>query len=135
MNYHGYKITEKDNGFYVFALLPFSDPELAMETFEFYVANTPQATMSQYLMHCDFDNVTLEKVLMNPMDLINNNFPSEAKCMNVSNEYVSLIPPPKPKREAKKKAEPKEPKPAKPRGKKSTQKVEISLNKQNVDMS
>ena len=68
MNYHGYKITEKDNGFYVFALLPFCDPELAMKTFEFYVANTPQSTMSQYLMHCDFDNMTIEKVLMNPME-------------------------------------------------------------------
>jgi len=71
-------------------------------------------------MICDFDNMTIEKVNMNPIDVINKNFLANDKNMLISDSFKSLIPPPKPKREPKKKAEkePKEKKEPKPRGKK-----------------
>ena len=120
MNYNVFKLTELQNNFYTYIVSPFDDTELTMETFEHFVSNSPQLLMCQYLMICDFDNMTIEKVNMNPIDVINKNFLANDKNMLISDSFKSLIPPPKPKREPKKKAEkePKEKKEPKPRGKK-----------------
>ena len=120
MNYHVYKLTEHQNNFYVYTISPFDDTELTMESFEHFVANSPQVPMCQYLMICDFDNMTIEKSSMNPIEVINKSFPPDDKNMLISDSFKSLIPPPKSKREPKKKSEkePKEAKPVKPRGKK-----------------
>ena len=61
MNYSVYKITENENGFYFFIVSPFENANLAMETAEFYVSNSPQIPMCQYLMICDWDNMNVGK--------------------------------------------------------------------------
>ena len=62
----------------------------------------------------------IEKVAdINPIDVINGNFPTDPKNMDTSDEYKKLLPQPK---EPKVKKEPKEPKPKKepkPRAKKA----------------
>ena len=124
MNFQSFKITENDHGFYFFTISPFEDPEVVMETVEHFVSNSPQIQMCQYLIHCDFDNMKIEKANISCIDIINKNIPNDSKCMNVSSDYVSLIPPPKKKREAKPKAD--KP-PPKPRGKKAANtKISIS---------
>ena len=106
MNFHLFKITEKQNDFYVYYISLFDDPELTMETFEHWVSNSPQNQICQYLMSCDFDEMTTEKVIgISASDAINNRFPSDPKCMNISNDFVPLIPPAKPKRQPKAKAQ------------------------------
>ena len=138
MNYSVYKFTENENGFYFYFLSPFSEQniECVCESIEHYISNE-HTQMNQYLLHCDFDNTKIEKVSHLPaIDVINKTTSViDPKCMNVSNDFVALIPPPKAKREPKKKAEPKEPKPAKPRGKKSTQNVSISIEPQTLNMN
>ena len=130
MQYSVFKITEHDHEFFLYFVSPFGEQqsELALESAEHWISNNPELQMNQYLMTIDFDKVTCEKVSLNPADVVAGRVPHDPKCVNVSQEYLPLIPPPKPKREPKKKAEkpPKEPKQPKPRGKKSTQKVEIS---------
>ena len=101
MNYHGYKFSEHENGYYFYFLSPFdgSDLDLVLETVEHYI-------VCQYLNSIDFDTVNVEKVIGgSAMDIINNTFPHDDKCMNVSDSFKSLIPPPKAKRQPKKKAE------------------------------
>ena len=132
MNFHTFKITESQNAFYVYFVSLFDDSDLTMETFEHFVANSEQIPMCQYLITCDFDEMKVEKVNVNPIDVINKNLPQDSKCMNICNDFVSHIPPPKPKRTPKPKAD----KPApKPKGKKSTQKVDISTEPVTVAMN
>ena len=93
--------------------------------------------MNQYLHSIDFDNVKVEIVYINPIDVINNNFPPDEKNMLISSLYISLIPAPKAKRTPKPKADkpPKEKKEPKPRvAKKITQKVQISTEPQVLKM-
>ena len=70
--------------------------------------------MNQYLNSIDFDTVKIDKVKINPIDVINKTLPADEKCMNISDSYISLIPPPKVKRVPKPKAE-KQPKKKKSR--------------------
>ena len=132
MNYSVFKITENEHGYFFFIVSPFEDADLAMETAGFYVSNSPQIPMCQYLMVCDWDNMNVEKVSMCQIDVINKTFQPDDKNMLVSSSFVPLIPPPKKKREAKPKAD----KPApKPKGKKAAQKVEISTEPTTVNMN
>ena len=135
MNFHSYKVTENDHGFYFFTISPFEDPEVVMETVEHFVSNSPQIQMCQYLIHCDFDNMKIEKANISCIDIINKNIPNDSKCMNVSSDYVSLIPPPKEKK--KREAKPKADKPPpKPRGKKAANtKISISTEPQTINMN
>ena len=131
MNYYGFKLTEADHGYYFYFLSPFDgqDIDLVAESIEHYISNVP-TEMNKYLVTVNFDEVKIERVIStSAMDIINNQFPNDTKCMNVSNEYVSHIPPPKPKRTPKPKGE------AKPKGKKSTQKVEISTENTTLNMN
>ena len=59
MNFHPYKVTENDHGFYFFTISPFDNEEIVMETVEHFVSNSPQNQMCQYLIHCDFDNMKI----------------------------------------------------------------------------
>ena len=107
MNYYAYKFTENDHGYFFYFLSPFDGKEidLVQESVEHYISNEP-SDMNKYLMSVNFDEVKIERVIgVTAMDIINNSFPSDPKCMNVSTEYVSLIPPPKPKRQPKAKAQ------------------------------
>ena len=92
--------------------------------------------MNQYLHSIDFDNVKVEIVHINPIDVLNNNFPPDEKNMIMSSSYIYLIPAPKAKRTPKPKADkpPKEKKDPKPRAKKSVQKVQISTEPQVLKM-
>ena len=134
MNFQTYKITEKDHDFFLYTISLFDgdDSDFVMEQFEHYVSNSPKNQMCQYLVHCDFDEMTIEKVGISPCDVINKNLPHDPKCMNLSSDYVPLIPPPKAKRTPKPKADkpPKEAKP-KPKGGKAQQNIEAVLNTAN----
>ena len=93
--------------------------------------------MNQYLHSIDFDNVKVEIVHINPIDVINHNFPPDEKNMLISSSYISLIPPPKAKRTPKPKADkpPKEKKEHKAKkGAKTVQKVQISTEPQVLKM-
>ena len=132
MNFFSYKITEKDHDFFLYTISPFDgeDNDFVMEQIEHWVANSPQNQICQYLVHCDFDAMTIEKLGISPSDIINKNIPHDPKCLNVSTDYIPLIPPPKPKRTPKPKAE-KPQKEPKPKGKKTQQNVETALNATN----
>ena len=105
MNYYSFKLTD-ENGFYFYFISPFdgSDMDLVSENIEHYVANQ-QSQMNQYLMTVDFDAVKIEKVDMPPSSILSKAFQPDDKNMLVSNEYASLIPPPKAKRASKPKSE------------------------------
>ena len=50
----------------------------------------------------NFDKVTVEKVLdVSPSQVLSKSFRSDEKCMNVADSFKSFIPPPKAKRQAK----------------------------------
>lgn len=136
MNYSAFKFTENDNGFYFYFISPFSQQNIdfVAESIEHYISNEP-TEMNKYLHSVDFDNVKVEPAVgVSVMDIINKQFAPDPKCMNISQEYVSLIPAPKPRKE-KKEPKPKAEKAAKPRGKKSTQKVEISVEPTTLSMN
>ena len=120
MNYNVFKLSESENNYYFYFISPFSEQnnELALESIEHYISNE-STQMNQYLHNINFDEVKIEKVNMNPIDVINKNFPADDKNMLISDSYKAFIPLPKEKkkREVKPK-EPKEKKDPKPRGKK-----------------
>ena len=137
MNYHAYKFTENDHGYYFYFLSPFNGEEMDLveESIEHYIANDVKNPMCEYLNHIDFDNVKIEKVIGGSvMDIVNNSFPQDDKNMSVSDSYKPLIPPPKPKRTPKPKAD-KPTKEPKAKGKKSTQKVDISTENTTLNMN
>ena len=139
MNFHTFKFSETENNFYFYFISPFSGEniDLVSEQIEHYIANEP-TQMNQYLNSIDFDAVKIEKVSINPIDVINKTLPSDDACMNTSDKYVSLIPPPKVKRTPKPKADkpPKEKKEPKPRSaKKGIQNVQISAEPVVMDMN
>ena len=77
----------------------------------------------------NFDKVTVEKVLdVSPSQVLSKSFPSDEKCMNVSDSFKSFIPLPEAKRQAKPKA--KKEKKAKPKSK-----VTVSIENTALDMS
>ena len=138
MNFHVFKFQELENGFYFFFISLFNGEniDLVSESIEHYISNE-RNQMNQYLNSIDFDTVKIDKVQINPMDVINKTLPADEKCMNISDSYISLIPPPKVKRVPKPKAdkpvkEKKEPKAKK--GAKTVQKVQISTEPQVLKM-
>ena len=135
MNYNVYRLTENDHGYYFYFLSSFSESNMdcVAESIEHYISNE-STPMNQYLNIIDFDAVKIEKVNISPIDVINKSFSNDEKNMLISDSWKSLIPPPKPKREPKKKADPKEPKQAKPRGKKAPH-VNISTEPTTVQMN
>ena len=126
MNFQTFKITE-ENGYYVYFVSPFEDSNFVLEQVEHYLANNPSIPMCQYLYTCNFDKMQVEKSSINPCDVITKTLPQDVKCMNISNDFVSHIPLPKPKKEAKKKAD-KPAKEAKHRAK-ASKKVDIARKK------
>ena len=139
MQYSVFKLTEHDHDFFLYFVSPFGEQQsdLALESVEHWISHAPELQMNQYLMSIDFDNVTCEKASISPIDVVSGRIPQDAKCLNNSQDFIALIPPPKPKRAAKPKAEkvPKEAKPkAKPRGK-TPQKVDISTENTTVEMN
>ena len=138
MNFHVFKFQELENGFYFFFISLFNGEniDLVSESIEHYISNEP-TQMNQYLNSIDFDTVKIDTAQINPIDVINNNFPPDEKNMLISTSYISLIPPPKVKRVPKPKADKpaKEKKEPKQRGaKKSTQNVTISTEPQVLKM-
>ena len=141
MNFHVFKFSEAENGHYFFLISPFNGDniDLMSESIEHYISNelTP---MNQYLNNIDFSTVKVEKVQMNPIDVINKSFQPDEKNMLISSSFVSLIPPPPPpkvKKAPKSKADKpvKEKKEPKQRAKKGTQNVQISTEPVIVDMN
>ena len=111
MNYYAYKFTENDHGYFFYFLSPFDGKEIDLveESIEHYISNEP-SDMNKYLMNVNFDEVKVERVIgVSAMDIINRSFPQEDKNMMVSDSYKALIPPAKPKRQPKAKAQPKPP--------------------------
>ena len=122
MNFQTFKISETTNNFYFYFISHVDDPELVLDIVDVCL-DEKDKPMNQYIMSIDPDTIKCEKVSVSPCDVINRNLPQDSKCMNISNDYCALIPPPKEsrkKKEAKPKVEktPKEPKQAKPRAKK-----------------
>ena len=142
MNYYTFRITEKDNGYFFYFISALNDGELALEQAEFVISNDEKNPMCQYLCSVNFDDVVVEATPnISIMDVINKNFGADDKNMQVSQSYVSLIPPPKPARPAKREAKPKvekEPKPKaapKPKAKKGQTNVNISTDGTTLDMN
>ncbi len=136
MNYYSFKFSENTNGYYFYFISPFdgSDIDLVSESIEHYISNVP-TEMNKYLVTVNFDDVKIERVVSTSvMDIINNHFSQDDKNMLVSDSWKSLIPPSKAKRTPKPKAE-KEKKEPKARGKKATQKVEISTENTTLNMN
>ena len=135
MNFHVFKIQELENGFYFYFISLFNGEniDLVSESIEHYISNE-RNQINQYLNSIDFDTVKIDKVHINPIDVINKTLPADEKCMNISDSYISLIPPPKVKRVPKADKQAKEKKEPKPRAKKCTQNVSISTDPQILKM-
>ena len=137
MNYNVYRLTENDHGYYFYFLSSFSESNMdcVAESIEHYISNE-STPMNQYLNIIDFDAVKIEKVNISPIDVINRNLPQDSKCMNISQDFATLIPPPKEKkkREAKPKPE-KEAKQPKQRGAKKSNQVNILTEPTVVQMN
>ena len=143
MQYSSFKFQENDHGYFFYFISPFSVDAvvLATESLEHYIANVP-TEINNYLMTVNFDNVNVEPSTLSPVDIINKKFPNEDKNLYLTDSWKSLIPPPKPKRETKRKAETgntdkpvKEKKPPKPRAKKAANKaVNIDTEKTTLSM-
>ena len=92
-----FKFSKTENGFHFYFLSPVNGDniDLVSESIEHYISNelTP---MNQYLNNIDFSTVKVEKVQMNPIDVINKYFQPDEKNMLISSSFVSLIPPPPP---------------------------------------
>ena len=142
MNYSAYKFTDQVSGYFFYFISPFTgtdDIDLVSEQIEHYISNVP-SQMNQFLVSLDFDNIKIEPAQgITPLNVLNNSFPADDKCMNISTSYVSMIPPPpeSKKRAAKPKAEkvPKQKAEPKPKGKKSATKVNINVDGIKVDMN
>ena len=100
MNLNVFEIQENDNEFYFYTISNLDDTELVLQTIEFSITNEPEKPINQYLMTVNFDNVKIEKLSISPIDVINRSFPFDSKCMNVSQDYISFIPPPKEKKKS-----------------------------------
>ena len=125
MNYSVYKFTESENSHYFYFISYFNgeDMDLVSESIEHYISNVP-TEINKFLIHCDFDNVKIEKVNISPTDVLNKSFQPDDKNMLISNSFISLIPIPKPKPSRKKAEKTDKPKKeAKPRPKKQAQKA------------
>ena len=138
INFSVYEFQENDNEFYLYTISTLDDPELVLQIIEFWIVNEPEKPINQYLITVNFDNVKIDKLSISPIDVSNRSFPHDSKWMDVSQNYISLIPPPKEKkkREIKPKAE-KPDKQNKPKScavKKAFQKVDINLEGNTVDM-
>ena len=133
MNFSTYKFTEGNNNYYFYAISHIDNLDIVSEQVEHTIANELEKPMNQYLITVAFDKVTIEKSSISTLDVINRKFQQDSKCMNISTDYVSLIPPPKqPKvKQSKPKAEkpikePKQSKVPKPRGKQSVQRDNVT---------
>ena len=69
---------------------------LLVKSIELYISNNRNQT-NHYLGSVDFDTVKIDKAHIHPIHVINNTLPAAEKSMNISESYISLIPPPKSK--------------------------------------
>ena len=137
MNYSVYKFTESEHSFYFYFISHFDgeDIEVVSESIEHYISNVP-TEMNKFLIHCDFDNVKIEKVNISPIDVLYKAFQPDDKNMLISNSFISLIPMPKPK-PSRKKAETTDKPPkkeAKPRALKKQVQKAVTIDSANTTL-
>ena len=122
INFYAYKLTEAENGYYMYLVSQVENPELFMEQVEHWVGNSDiNDPIIKFLDSCDWDGIKIEKTNVNPNDIINKSLPNDNKCLNTntSNDFLNCLPPQPPPKAPKVKKEPK-PKAEKPKAKKST---------------
>ena len=126
-----FKLIDLPSGYYMYFTSHAKNIEIAGEQIEHTISNTDDDDVYKFLNSRDWEHVDIvQETQLKAIDIINENFPSDVKCLNNANsDYKSLIPPPK---EPKKKREPKPKadkvvKDPKPKAKKATSgKVVIS---------
>ena len=128
MKYSSYKIIDKNSGYYFYFISHLTDINAVCDSFEF-----PEANEDEYrFFEQQADTVATELADIQPNDIILGKFPSDQKCINISDEYKKLILPPKQKNQPKPKSyKPK--KEPKPKGKKAQQCVQIDTEKTKVN--
>ena len=126
MNYYTYKISESINNYCFYIVSYIEVPEMALLHFENYCAHTDNK-VTGYMNYCGWDDIQIEKVDIPPMDVINNKIPPTPNCMNITDDYQSLIVVPE-KLSKKKEPKPKPAKEPKPRAKKVNKAVVIKQN-------
>ena len=129
-----YKIFEVKNNFFQYVISHIDDEDMVLEHQEHYAVHHNDKPINKYFNLIGWDDVDIEKVDIKPSDVINKSLPSNEKCMNISNKFEEFIvePPPKAKRAAKPKAEPKIAKVPKPKGKVSKAAVNIAHDQKTV---
>ena len=129
MKYSSYKIIDKNSGYYFYFISHLTDINAVCDSFEF-----PESNEDEYrFFEQQADTVATELADIQPNDIISGKFPSDPKCINISDEYKKLILPPKQKKQAKPKAEKQIKEKKEPKGKKAQQCVQIDTEKTNVN--
>ena len=148
--YKVFKIIDTENGYYKYIISEIDDTEMNLEHFEHYCGVFPEENdVTKYFnIVADWDMVEIEEeTFLKAIDILNNSFIADEKCMNKFNKFKELAKAaeeiekekalkaakkakvPKEKKEAKPKAEPK------PKSKKSDGKVTIEMNPPPVVMN
>ena len=130
MKYSSYKIIGKNGGYYFYFISHLTDIDAVCDSFEF-----PESNEDEYkFFEQQADTVITELAEIQTNDINSGKFPSDPKCINVSDEYKKLILPPKQKKQAKPKAEKPKREP-KPKGKKVQQCVQIDTENTNENFN
>ena len=92
MNFQTYKIIDTVNGYFFYDVSSIHDEDFMLKVAESYAAEFPDEAINQYFNNCvGWDDVDIEKSDLDPIDVIQNKFPStDPLNMNVSDAYKKL---------------------------------------------
>ena len=92
MNYQVFKITESIHGYYYYVVSHIDDEELNLSIAENWAATAPDVPTNHFMsVCCGWDNVSIDKTTISPIDAINKTFPADAKNMLISDEYKKIL--------------------------------------------
>ena len=91
MNLYVFKVSENINNHYCY-ITHIEDVEFNVQVIESYAADFSDIPINQYMnLVVGWDNVKIEKDSISINDVINKNFTSDVKNMNISDDYKKLV--------------------------------------------
>ena len=93
MNFYVFKVSENINNYYYYYYIThIEDVEFNVQVIESYAADFSDIPINQYMnLVVGWDSVKIEKDSISINDVINKNFTSDVKNMNISDDYKKLV--------------------------------------------
>ena len=92
MNFYVFKVSENINNYYYYYITHIEDVEFNVQVIESYAADFSDIPINQYMnLVVGWDNVKIVKDNISINDVINKNFTSDVKNMNISDDYKKLV--------------------------------------------